>query len=80
LDLNDCVSTHEVGYGIGEAALFNHGGWFLRDIIWVSSHWFADWPGAYFYVPAPSLFTSGLYYLLLLSVCTGWNLQPELRA
>jgi hypothetical protein len=73
-------TAHELGDGIGEATLFNHAGWFLREIIRVSSHWFAHWPGAYFYVPAPSLFTSGLYHLLLLSVCSGWIRQPKLRA
>jgi hypothetical protein len=26
------------------------------------------------------LSTSGLYYLVLLSICTGWILQPKLRA
>jgi hypothetical protein len=73
-------TAHEVGYGIRGAALFNHAGRFLMEIIRVSSRWFAHWPGASFYVPAPSLFTSGLYYLLLLCVCTAWILQPELRA
>jgi competence protein ComEC len=62
------------------AAVFNHAGWFLMECIRVSSHWFANWPGAYFYVPEPSLFTSGLYYLVLLSVGTGWIFQPKLRA
>ncbi len=63
----------------GAAELFNHAGWFLMECIRVSSHWFADWPRAYFYVPAPSLFTTGLYYLLLLGVATGWVLGPKLR-
>jgi hypothetical protein len=38
LDLNDDVAAHEVGFGIGEAALFNHAGWFLMEIIRGSSH------------------------------------------
>ena len=62
------------------AAVFNHAGWFLMEIIRVSSHWFANWPCAYFYVPEPALFTSGLYYLILLSVGTGWIFRPRLRA
>jgi competence protein ComEC len=62
------------------AELFNHAGWFLMECIRVSSHWFAHWPGAYFYVPEPTLFTTGLYYAILLGVLTGWLFQPKLRA
>jgi ABC-type uncharacterized transport system permease subunit len=43
-------------------------------------HWFANWPWAYFYIPAPAPFTTGLYYAVLLGVCTGWLFQPKLRA
>jgi competence protein ComEC len=68
------------GWFPAAAAIFNHAGWFLMEIIRVSSHWFAHWPWAYSYVSAPSLFTSGLYYAVLLGVCTGWLLQPKLRA
>ena len=67
------------GWFPAAAAIFNHAGWFLMEIIRVSSHWFAHWPWAYSYVSAPSLFTSGLYYAVLLGVCTGWLLQPKLR-
>ncbi len=62
------------------AVLFNHAGWFLMECIRVSSHWFADWPAAWFYVPMPSLFASGLYYGLLLTAITGWLFKPERRA
>ena len=51
-------------------------GW-PASAIWVTSHWFADWPCAYFYVPESSLFTSGLYYLVL---GPGWIFRPTLRA
>jgi competence protein ComEC len=61
------------------AELFNHAGWFLMECIRVSSHWFAQWPGAYFYVPEPALFTTGLYYAILLGALTGWVFQPKLR-
>jgi competence protein ComEC len=60
--------------------LFNHAGWFLMEIIRVSSAWFAHWPKAYFYVPTPSLFTSGLYYGVLLAAATGWLFRPKRRA
>jgi competence protein ComEC len=45
----------------------------------VSSNWFADWPGAYFYVPAPRLFTSVLYYGVLFGVLTGWLFRSGWR-
>ena len=50
------------------------------EIIRLSSRWFANWPAAYFYVPAPSLFTTSSYYVLLLAVLTGWLWRPRLRA
>lgn len=67
------------GWFPGAAELFNHAGWFLMECIRVSSHWFAGWPLAYRYVPAPSLFTTGLYYGLLLAAATGWLFRPRLR-
>jgi competence protein ComEC len=62
------------------AVLFNHAGWFLMESIRVSSDWFADWPAAYYYVTAPSVFTTSLYYAIFLAVVTGWLFQPRLRA
>jgi len=62
------------------AVLFNHAGWFLMECIRVSSDWFADWPAAYYYVTAPSVFTTSLYYAIFLAVVTGWLFQPRLRA
>src|SRR5262249_13055277 len=53
--------------------------WFLMECIRVSSHWFARWPAAYCYVSAPSLFTSVLYYAILLAFVTGWILKPKWR-
>jgi competence protein ComEC len=61
------------------AVLFNYAGWFLMECIRVSSHWFADWPAAYYYVPAPAFFTTALYYAIFLALVTGWLLQPKLR-
>ena len=61
------------------AILLNHAGWFLMECIRVSSHWFADWRPAYFYVSEPTLFSSGLYYAVLLAVLTGWLFQSKLR-
>jgi len=61
------------------AELFNHAGWFLMECIRVSSHWFANWPAAYAYVSTPSRFTTGLYYLVLLTTVTGWIFKPMMR-
>ena len=67
------------GWFPGAAALFNYAGWFWMECIRVSSHWFASWPRAYLYVPEPGLFTTGLYYAILLAAMTGWLIQPRLR-
>ncbi len=61
------------------AELLNHAGWFAMECIRISSHWFTHWPAAYFYVPAPSLLTSTLYYALLLGLLSGWLLKPTRR-
>ena len=42
------------------------------ECIRVTSNWSAQWPGAYYYVPMPGLFTIGLYYFILLVAITGW--------
>jgi len=68
------------GWFPAAAELFNHAGWFLMECIRVSSHWFTRWPGAYLYISAPSLFTSVLYYSVLLALVTGWVFKPKLRA
>jgi competence protein ComEC len=62
------------------AVLFNHAGWFLMECIRVSSDWFADWPAAYYYVSAPTVFTICLYYAIFLAVVTGWLFQPQFRS
>lgn len=61
------------------AELFNCAGWFFMECIRLTSQWFANWPAAYYYTPAPSLFTIGLYYALLLALVTGWLLRPGQR-
>jgi len=61
------------------AELFNHAGWFLMESIRISSGWFEHWPAAYHYVSAPNLFSTALYYVILLGVFTGWLFQPKWR-
>ena len=62
------------------AILFNHAGWFLMVCIQKISQWSANWPGAYFYLPMPALFTIVVYYLILLAILTGWLFQGRWRA
>jgi hypothetical protein len=38
---------------------------------WVSEV-FAKIPGAYFYVPEPSLATIAIYYATIIAICSGW--------
>jgi competence protein ComEC len=61
------------------AGLFNHSGWFLMKCIQISSDWFAQLPRAYVYTQAPSLFTTVLYYAVLLGMMTGWLFAPRFR-
>ena len=78
--ISNLASLLLAGWFPAAAELFNHAGWLIMECIRVSSVWFASWPKAYFYVPAPSLFTSGLYYALLLAVATGWLIRPRMRS
>ncbi len=73
------VSLTLSGLCLGVAELFNHAGWFFMEAIRVTSVWFAARPGAFVYVPAPGGFTIALYYLVLLSVATGWLQTPGWR-
>ncbi len=78
--MSNLASLLLAGWFPAAAELFNHAGWFLMEIIRVTSLWFAKWPAAYCYVPEPSLFTTALYYGILLAVLTGWIFQPKLRS
>jgi competence protein ComEC len=77
--VSDLISLLLAGWFPGAAELFNHAGWFLMECIRVSSHWFADWPGAWFYVAMPGLFAIALYYAILLAVLTGWLFKSKWR-
>ncbi len=77
--IGNSISLLLAGWFPVGAELFNHAGWFLMECIRVSSHWFAGWPKAYSYVPVPSLFTTFLYYALLLGFVTGWLQRPAFR-
>ncbi|HEV2695138.1 MAG TPA: ComEC/Rec2 family competence protein [Verrucomicrobiae bacterium] len=52
--------------------LFNYAAWFLMvAMTWVSEQ-FTRLPGAYLYVPAPSLVTIVIYYAVLIAAFSGW--------
>ena len=52
--------------------LFNHSAWFFMSAMqWVSEA-FTKIPGSYFYVPTPSWFSIGIYYLVLVIILSGW--------
>jgi competence protein ComEC len=76
---SDFISLLLAGWFPGGAEIFNHAGWFLMECIRVTSHWFAKWPAAYYYVSAPGLFTTALYYAILLAVLTAWLFKPKWR-
>lgn len=59
--------------------LFNHCGWFWMLGMVKLSRWATDLPGAYFYVPSPSVFTFVIYYGLLIGTMSGWLWKPERR-
>jgi competence protein ComEC len=50
---------------------FNNAAWFYMSAMTDVSQWFTQIPGAYFYVPAPSWISIGIYYLILIVVLSG---------
>ncbi|MEY2465958.1 MAG: competence protein ComEC [Verrucomicrobiota bacterium] len=77
---SNLISLMLAGWFPAAAEIFNHAGWFLMECIRVTSVWFAQWPGAYFYVPEPHWFTIVLFYLILLTLLTGWFFTSPWRA
>ena len=52
--------------------LFNQAAWFFMvSMTWVSVE-AAKLPGAYFYVPEPSLATIAIYYAIVIAIFSGW--------
>ncbi len=78
--LCNLISLLLAGWFPWAAEFYNHAGWFWMECIRRTSQWSAACPAAYFYVPAPSLSTTGLYYLLLLALATGWVLKIRHRS
>jgi len=78
--MSNLASLLLTGWFPGAAELFNHAGWGLMECIRVTSLWFARWPAAYYYVPMPSLFTTGLYYTVLAGAVSSWLFKARFRA
>jgi competence protein ComEC len=52
--------------------LFNSAAWFFMSAMTDVSEWFTKIPGSYFYVPAPSWASIGIYYFVLVVILSGW--------
>jgi beta-lactamase superfamily II metal-dependent hydrolase len=52
--------------------LFNHAAWFFMSAMTGISSGAARIPGAYFYVPEPSLTTIMIYYAVVIGLFSGW--------
>ena len=52
--------------------LFNHAAWFFMVAMTDVSEWATKIPGAFFYVPAPSWISIGIYYAILVVGLGGW--------
>ena len=59
--------------------LFNHSAWFFMVAMTDVSVWSTKIPGAFFYVPAPSWLTIGIYYAALVGTLSGWLFAPARR-
>jgi ComEC/Rec2-related protein len=59
--------------------LFNHAAWFYMVAMTNVSEWSTKIPGAFFYVPAPSWLTIGVYYTALVGASSGWLFAPARR-
>jgi competence protein ComEC len=51
--------------------LFNHSAWFFMSAMTDVSEWFTKIPDSYFYVPAPSWISIGIYYAILIVTLSG---------
>ena len=59
--------------------LFNHSAWFFMVAMTRTSEIFTKIPGAFYYVPAPSWLSIGLYYAVLVGALSGRLFAPARR-
>ena len=57
--------------------LFNNAAWFFMSAMTDVSEWSTKIPGAFFYVPAPSWWTIGIYYAVIIGALSGWLFVAE---
>jgi competence protein ComEC len=67
------------GWFPGLAVLFNHSGWFWMKCIIAASQWSSRWPEGNWYVSAPRPMVFVVYYLVLLTVATGWIFRMKYK-
>lgn len=65
------------GWFPGATVLFNHSAWLFMLLMTRVSELTAGWPGAYFYVPAPSWMIIALYYAVVVAWFSGWRWLPQ---
>ena len=75
-NLGSLVCGHWLPWATG---LFNHSAWFFMVAMTDVSEWSTRIPGAFFYVPAPSWLTIGIYYAVLVGAWSGWLFAPARR-
>jgi ComEC/Rec2-related protein len=63
----------------GLSVLFNHSGWFWMKCVIALSQWFAQLPGSWWNAAAPRPLALLCYYLLLLTLATGWLFRFRFR-
>ncbi len=59
--------------------LFNHSAWFWMFLMMKAGEWSVRLPGAFLYVPSPTLADLGIYYTALVGALSGWVLKPTHR-
>jgi len=75
-NLGSLLCGHWLPWATG---LFNYSAWFFMVAMTGVSEWSTRIPGAFFYVPAPSWFTIGIYYAILVGAWSGRLFAPARR-
>jgi competence protein ComEC len=75
----NCLTLLFTGWLPAAAIFFNYFGWLFMKWILATSIWFAQWPSAYRYIEAPTLFTIVAFYAIFIAAATGWLFKSEWR-
>ncbi|HWD20173.1 MAG TPA: ComEC/Rec2 family competence protein [Verrucomicrobiae bacterium] len=80
LALMSCLGSLMCGAWLPAVSeLFNHAGWFWMKCILAVTHWLAAARPAALHVAAPDLLALGWYYIVLLTVVSGWIFRTRQR-